>query len=379
MLAVVDKKNCCGCGACGDICPKQAITFKADEEGFWYPEVDKDKCVGCHLCEIICPLMKEYKPQTPRACYSAVNINIEERMASSSGGLFSLLIKRTIEDGGVVFGAAFDDNWMVRHSSADSIQDAYKFKGSKYVQSKVEGCYVEVRELLKNNRKVLFSGTACQIAALNSFLEKEYDNLLTVDVVCHGVPSPGIWNDYLKTIKSYKKISKINFRDKSTGWRNYSFSVDFSDGSKIKESHYSNTYMQGFLHDLYLRPSCHYCKFKEGKGGSDITLGDFWGIEKVNSDMDDNNGVSVVLVNTMKGEKAIKHITPLLSKVTYTQSIKCNSCIVKFTPEKKWRQSFWKQYGVDGLSKSVHDVISSIRPSLSRRIINSIKWFIKYR
>lgn len=375
MINITEKSNCCGCCACGDKCPKQAISFKTDAEGFWYPEVVNEKCIDCHLCEKVCPLLNlnQFQSKEPKTSFYAINNNEVERDNSSSGGIFIMLMKKTIKEGGVVFGATYDEEWMVHHTSADDLQDALKFQGSKYVQSKAEGCYNDVWKELKDGRRVLFAGTACQIAALKCFLDKEYDNLVTIDVVCHGVPSPGIWRNYLSELKTNKEIIAINFRDKSTGWRNYSLTVHFSDGSELKESHYKNLYMQGFLHDLYLRPSCHNCKFKEGKCGSDITLGDFWGIEKVRSEVDDDQGVSLVLANTPKGDHLIKTITPTIAEVSYSQAVQGNACIVRCTPENKWRKAFWEHYQNEGLVKSVKYVVQCQKPSLLKKVVVRIK------
>ena len=368
MINITDKHNCCGCNACGDICPKQAISFKFDNEGFWYPEVDMQKCIDCGMCEKVCPCLNVKEAKQPIRVFAAINPNEGIRMTSSSGGVFWMLVERIIGDGGVVFGAAFDNEWMVCHSSAESLGEAKEFRGSKYVQSRVNGCYKQVQDALKQGRKVLFSGTACQISALKEYIRKDYDNLFTVDVVCHGVPSPGIWNDYIKTLASSKTIKSINFRDKRTGWRNYVFSVQFSDGSELKESHNKNLYMIGFLHDLYLRPSCHSCKFKACSCGSDITLGDFWGIEKLVPEIDDNRGVSIVLINTPKGEEIIKALELSFIEVEYELAIKGNLCISIATPEPKWRTEFMERYeGKDGL-KAISIIVKTLRSSLIERI-----------
>lgn len=378
MIQIINKENCCGCNACGDICPKQAISFKNDNEGFWYPEVDMQKCIDCSLCEKICPCLNEKETHKPLEVYAAVNPDEEIRMKSSSGGVFWMLVEHTIGDGGVVFGAAFDDNeWMVCHSLAESLEEAKKFRGSKYVQSRVNGCYKEVQDALKLGRKVLFSGTACQIAALKEYLRKDHDNLLTVDVVCHGVPSPGIWNEYIKTLSSTKTIKNINFRDKRSGWRNYDFSVQFSDGSELKESHNKNLYMIGFLHDLYLRPSCHSCKFKACRCGSDITLGDFWGIGKVVPELDDDRGVSIVLINTFKGKGVINSLPFSYKEVNCEDAIKGNPCISIATPENRWRSEFMAKYKGNCRFDTISTIVKKMRPSLFERCLRKIKKIVR--
>lgn len=376
MIKIKEKSNCCGCQVCGDICPKQAITFKIDEEGFWYPEMDMQKCINCGLCEKICPCLNEKEQHDPIEVYAAVNTDEEIRMNSSSGGIFWRLVENTFGEGGIVFGASFDKEWQVCHSSAETIEEAKKFKGSKYVQSLVTGCYKQVLEDLKKGRKVLFSGTACQIAALKGYLRKDYDNLLTVDVVCHGVPSPGIWKEYIRSLNSSKTISSINFRDKRNGWRNYDFIVLFSDGTELRESHYKNIYMQGFLHDLYLRPSCHCCMFKAGKCGSDLTLGDFWGIEKVVPELDDNRGVSIVLINTHKGRTVTNTLPISYERVDPVTAIKGNPCILTATPEKKWRKKFMDMYEKRKRINAISIVVNKMQPTFIERMLIRIRRII---
>ena len=198
MIEIKDKKDCCGCSACVQRCPKQCITLKEDNEGFLYPIVDKKTCIDCGLCEKVCPILHQGEPQKPLKVYAAKNLNEEIRRQSSSGGIFTLLAEQVIQEGGVVFGARFDENWEVKHDYTETIEGLAVFRGSKYVQSRIEDNYKKAEEFLKQGRKVLFSGTPCQIAGLKRFLRKEYEELLTVDFVCHGVPSPGVWRKYLK-------------------------------------------------------------------------------------------------------------------------------------------------------------------------------------
>lgn len=373
MIEIKDKVNCCGCNVCGDVCPKQAISFKDDNEGFWYPEVDMQKCIDCGLCEKVCPCLNEKEQHEPFKVYAAINPNEETRRNSSSGGIFWELVNKTINEGGLVFGASFDNEWQVCHSAAATIDEAKKYLGSKYVQSRVTGCYKQVHDTLKDGRKVLFSGTACQIAALKGYLRNDYENLLTVDVVCHGVPSPGIWNDYIQNLIVSHAIKSINFRDKSDGWRNYGFSVKYSDDTELRESHYKNLYIQGFLHDLYLRPSCHSCLFKAGKCGSDITLGDFWGIEKVFPEMDDNRGVSIVLINSLKGKEILTDLPITIKEVKYEIAVKRNPCIIKATPHSDNRSLFMRKYLNGGGLSSIFSVQKRMKPSVLECWLRRIK------
>lgn len=298
MIHITDKKNCCGCSACVQRCPKQCISLTEDEEGFLYPYVNEESCVECGLCEKICPILNPQEETFPLQVIAAKNTNTEERLGSSSGGLFLPLAKSIINEGGIVFGADYDSNWEVHHVGVENISGLYALMMSKYLQSRIENTYKEAEKFLKCGRKVMFVGTPCQIAGLHGFLRhKVYPNLLTIDVVCHGAPSPGVWRQYLA--ETYSEEEFIKSRLKAAAGKN---TVLLSD------IHYDNVYMKGFLSNLYLRPSCHDCKCKDGKHHSDISLGDFWGIDKFNPSFDDDKGVSLVLINTPKGKEFLQKV-----------------------------------------------------------------------
>lgn len=298
MIHITDKKNCCGCSACVQRCPKQCISLTEDEEGFLYPYVNEESCVECGLCEKICPILNPQEETFPLQVIAAKNTNTEERLGSSSGGLFLPLAKSIINEGGIVFGADYDSNWEVHHVGVENVSGLYALMMSKYLQSRIENTYKEAEKFLKCGRKVMFVGTPCQIAGLHGFLRhKVYPNLLTIDVVCHGAPSPGVWRQYLA--ETYSEEEFIKSRLKAAAGKNSVLSSDI---------HYDNVYMKGFLSNLYLRPSCHDCKCKDGKHHSDISLGDFWGIDKFNPSFDDDKGVSLVLINTPKGKEFLQKV-----------------------------------------------------------------------
>lgn len=211
MIEIKDKSQCCGCNACVQRCPKQCIAMCEDEEGFLYPEVDEAICIDCGLCENVCPVINQADARIPLQVYAAKNTDEKIRMHSSSGGVFSILAEQTIKQGGVVFGARFDENWEVKHDYTETIDGVSVFRGSKYVQSKTGDTFKQAEQFLKQNRKVLFSGTPCQIVALKRYLKKEYENLLLVDFICHGVPSLGVWRKYLKQVIALT-CDKIRFR-----------------------------------------------------------------------------------------------------------------------------------------------------------------------
>lgn len=303
MISITYPKECCGCGACAQICPKQCISLKEDKEGFLYPTVDNSSCIDCGLCERVCPVINQNKPKKPIVTLAAVNSDESVRHASSSGGIFTLLAERTIDNGGVVFGAAFDENWDVKHICIDSKSELPKLRGSKYVQSIIGNCYKHAKTHLDTGQEVLFSGTPCQIAGLKRFLRKDYHNLKTMDIVCHGTPSPLVWRKYLDEVSSMYNIAQITdiqFRDKTEGWKNYSLLIKYKDkeGAEktFRETLNENIFMRCFLSNLSLRPSCYACPARNGKSGSDITLADLWGAENICPELYDDNGVSLVLL-----------------------------------------------------------------------------------
>lgn len=324
MIEIKDKSQCCGCSACVSACPKECISMQSDSEGFAYPVVDRKSCIGCGLCEKVCPFINPGQDRKPVKVYAAKNSDEVIRMKSSSGGVFYALAESVIKNGGVVFGARFDASWNVVHGYAETVDELYSLMGSKYVQSSIGKSYVQVEHFLKIGRQVLFSGTPCQTSGLMHYLKRKYDNLFTVAVICHGVPSPGIWRNYLdeeikrsdygknqiiekntvlSSSEDISEITDISFRDKISGWKNFSFvvrgkpAVETDKRSVLLSDIYkTNTFMKLFLSDLDLRPSCYACAAKGGRACSDIILGDFWGIENVLPDFDDDKGCSVLLI-----------------------------------------------------------------------------------
>lgn len=310
MITISQKEDCCGCGGCAQRCPRQCITMKEDKEGFLYPVVEESLCIDCGLCEKICHELNEYEKRMPTDIFAAINRDDCIRRQSSSGGVFHLLAERTIRNGGVVFGARFDDNWQVVIDYAETHEGITPFLGSKYVQARTEKSYIHAESFLKNGREVLFSGTPCQIAGLHHFLRKDYDNLVTVDFVCHGVPSLKVWEKYLfEVTENVKRANNIRFRSKRDGWKRFYFELTYEKDSQTVELssfHGTNHFMRAFLSDMILRPSCHNCKAKEGRSRSDITIADFWGVNAELPEMDDDKGTSLLIINTEKGERLIK-------------------------------------------------------------------------
>lgn len=370
MINIIDKHNCCGCSACAQRCPKQCVTMQEDDEGFLYPLVDKTTCIDCGLCEKVCPVLNQSDECKPIECFAARNPAEEVHTKSSSGGIFLPIAMAIINKGGVVFGARYNNKWEVEHASTDTLEGLDAFRGSKYVQSKIGTTYQEAEQSLREGHKVLFSGTPCQIAGLKKFLRKDYDNLITVDVVCHGVPSPMVWRDYICQLP-IEDVTEIRMKDKSTGWREYSFTLIKKDGTTaLIEKASENKYLMAFSRNLTLRHSCFACPAKAGKSGSDITLADYWGIENLMPQMDDNNGTSFVCANTRKGTEILNSLELQIESADYEASVPYNSCIYQSTPEPDNRAEFWDRYHHQGLRALKK--LKPVRQNMVKRIIKRI-------
>ena len=379
MIHITEPPNCCGCNACVQACPKHCIRMQEDSEGFLYPFVDRESCIDCGLCERVCPVINQNKPKKPVVTLAAVNSDKSVRLASSSGGIFTLLAERTIDNGGVVFGAAFDENWDVKHICIDSKSELPKLRGSKYVQSIIGNCYKEAKTHLSAGKEVLFSGTPCQIAGLKKFLHKEYKNLKTVDVVCHGAPSPMVWRMYLDEVSSMYNIAQITdikFRDKTEGWKNFSLSIKYKDkeGAEktFRETLNENVFMRCFLSNLCLRPSCYACPARDGKSGSDITLADLWGAENICPESDDDKGVSLILLRNKEFSLPgfVKKEIEYSKAVMYNPSIESDVAL----PDK--RDRFFRLLHRGGILKAT---VKCTTKSRFEVLIEKIIWNIKNR
>lgn len=376
MIEIRTKEDCCGCY---NICPKECITMESDNEGFWYPKIDKNKCINCNLCKKVCPIIN--KPNSflyEKKSYAVFNKNEKIRLESSSGGIFSLLAEYVINNYGSVYGAVFDEDFNVKHIKITSLQDIELLRGSKYVQSRINDIFKSIKFDLKNNKMVLFTGTPCQVAGLQSFLQKKYNNLILIDIVCHGVPSPLVWQQYIDELKqNYKQdIKSIYFRDKSTGWKTYSVKFLF-DKDEYKNIGFKDIYMKGFLNDIYLRPSCYNCNFKGIERVSDITVADFWGIENILPKMDDDKGTSLIVIHSEKGKQLFDELSEkmILNEVNLNEAIKYNSSMIKSVKYNEKRNSFFAELNS---GKELTDLIRKYtKISFEKRVKNKIKSIIK--
>jgi coenzyme F420-reducing hydrogenase beta subunit len=321
--------------------------MQEDSEGFAYPEVNLSTCIDCGQCETVCPYLRTVHEDETMACYASRSS--EHIGVSSSGGIFPLLASSFIKSGGMVVGAAFGDVRNVRHKCVDSMDELPELYGSKYVQSDTGDTFCEVERCLKAGRPVLYSGTPCQIAGLKGYLSEDYPQLLTIDVACHGVPSPGLWRRYVSAMEDKYKtgIDAANFRDKSGSWKRYA--VRYSAGQKsIRVNHSDDPYMLLFLQNVSLRPSCYDCSFRSSGSGSDITLGDLWNVASVAPELHDDKGASVIVVKTLKGLRMLEQVFPdAMREIDRNEAVAGNSGFAAALAVPELRGRFF-----DGLSEA---------------------------
>ena len=386
MIEIIDKKNCCGCWACVQQCPKQCISMIEDDEGFLYPKVDKGICINCHLCEYVCPIINTDAPRKPLETYAAINKDEQIRLESSSGGIFSAIAEYIINDGGVVFGAKFNDKWEVIHDYTETIDGLAQFRGSKYVQSQIGDNYKKAKQFLTSGRKVLFSGTPCQIAGLKSYLKKDYENLVTIDLICHGVPSPLILEKYKQEFlqnNPNEKIININFRSKLIGWNSSHTITDIYTNIKLYSLQKIN-YMKAFLYNAAINTSCLDCQFNKIPRIADITIGDFWGVDEYDKSLNDKNGLSIILINNEKGQNLLNKIDEIckLQEVPLDVATKRNPNIYSSSKAHKNREEFLDYVCIKNktLKSGVQKYIKTpIYIVIYRLLPQFMKDFIKYK
>ncbi len=332
MILFDNKNQCFGCTACEAACPFGAIAMKSDDEGFKYPEIKEELCVECGKCKSVCQIHSLKKQENIQAkFYAAQNKDDNVRAKSTSGGMFSIFAEQIVNEGGTVYGVAYSDDFQVVHKRSESKKGYEQFRGSKYAQSDLSGCFTMVKEDLNRGRKVLFSGTPCQIAGLNTFLynAKGRENLLLCEIICHGTPSPMIWKEHLAFLEKerHSKVVKYVNRSKVAGWHGHNEHVYFENGKSEYTTKLSNLYKDLFYAHLTIRPCCYSCKYTDFPRIADITIADFWGIENFHPDFDDNKGTSLLTINTEQG-------------MLYYDKLKENiSCI-----ESNWDEAFYDNH-----------------------------------
>lgn len=364
MELLKDKSNCCGCSACYNICPKKAINMCEDSEGFLYPQIDNNLCINCGLCNSVCAFQNGYNKRDVVKAYALKHKNFETRFSSRSGAAFILISDFILEQNGTIYGAAFNDDFSVAHKQATTKEERDKFKGSKYVQSEMGGTFKNIKTDLKNDKFVVFSGTACQVAGLYSYLKKtntSTEKLYTIDLVCHGVPSNKIWLEYLNYIReknSGNKITNADFRDKTMGWSTHYESV-WIDDKKITTKDYAAMFYQNDI----LRPSCYECKYTNTNRPADFTLADFWGIDRHFADFNDDKGVSLFIISSEKGLELFNNVKDNCDcrEVNIQDCTKANPNLRRTTFKPNDREDFWQMYYKRGFKKTF--------PAYKRKII----------
>ena len=376
MKKILEKSKCTGCTACVSICPTQAITMKTDKTGFKYPVINQTKCIDCGLCKKTCPVINTESNSALNICYGAYCKDEKYLSNSSSGGIFPLIADMILKENGIVIGAAFTENNELKHIAVSSETDLIKLKGSKYLQSDLHDIFTFIRKNV-SNKKILFVGTPCQVAGLKRIV-KNNQNLLCIDLICHGVPSPKLFAKYIKELetKYNDKLVMYDFRDKTTGWDTYSNTANFKTKKKT-ELQIENKYMKLFLSNIALRESCFNCNFKLGNKYSDLTLGDYWGVQKYYPNMYNKNGVSAIIVNTDQGREIIDKIKSQLKyqECKLEEILEGNESL-RLSSKKplKWEKFFQEidSLSIDKLSKKYIK-----RKSLIKKSLGKIKKIVK--
>ena len=365
--------SCTGCEACANVCPRGAIKMIRNTEGFAYPKIDVELCVKCGQCDEVCPTLnfvKSFPDELPKV-FAAINPDENARRHSSSGGVFSALSKIFLQEGGVVFGAAFDKNFHVVHTAAHTLDELKNLRGKKYAQSQIGDVYKQVKDALKV-RNVLFSGTPCQCAGLKSFLGEEPENLFTVDFICHGVPSPTIWENYIGTLGYAHEVRNVDFGSKKMGWKISHMEINFADQGHYLRQINKDPYGNAFLSGLSERPSCHVCKFKFPSVQSDLTLGDALGVQYYAPEMFDDKGTSLVVVHTAKGKEFFEQAELKTQPVDFIDLVMKNPRFITSTIPDERRKKFFTEYAkykykLSALQKYAEQDDAAVRQKVSEK------------
>lgn len=381
-MMIVEEKSCVGCKACADICPKDAILFEVNYEGFWYPQIDESKCIECGACKRVCPAVDTHmasadnrmEPET----YKVYHKDLDIRYNSTSGGLYSLVAEQFIKDGGYIVGCSYADDFnSARHIVGNTHKDLLKIRRSKYFQSDTEGIYKKVKELLIAGHKVLFSGSPCQVSALYGFLGKEYENIYTIDYICRGINSPLAYKAYIDELRSvyHSEIEEVHFKNKSRGWTNLGTYVKFTNGKEYYRNRDNDPWVSAYIRgNLYMRYCCENCKYKGFPRVADISMGDFWGLEFTEEER--KLGVSVAFVNTEKGDTLLKATKDqaYLEQREFAEAVNGNPALVScpiFNPKRK---DFFERIQSEPYSKVVWSLLEE---NQVKRVLKRVKSTIK--
>ena len=380
MIMSLDKEKCTGCFACVTVCPNKCIVMQDDAEGFWYPAIDNNKCVQCKLCERVCPVLNQLVSEfETKNAYAVVNCDENIRVQSSSGGFFSIVALYVLKNNGVVVGAMFNPDFQVSHAIVKSVSELYKLRGSKYVQSRVDDIYFDVKKYLDMGIQVLFTGTACQIQGLKAFLGiSRYTNLLLcIDIICHGVPSPKVWQAYIKRREtiSNSQTKLVSFRSKYSGWKKFALYFEFKNNTIYRETVHKDLFMRGFLADIYLRQSCYNCSFKTKNRISDFTIADLWGVEKIAPDIDDDKGTSLVIIQSKQGERIFDSLKNQMywREISFDAAIKCNKSMIYSALKPAKRADFFRELPQCIEIESL--IYKYIKPNIVKKIYLDIRHF----
>lgn len=371
----LDRKLCCGCGACSQICPTNAITMVEDEEGFLYPQVSSEKCVNCGLCDKACPVLhaqnNTYEKEQEIKAYGGYHQDEEIRKDSSSGGAFSLFAQWILKQGGKVYGCTLNEKQEAFHIGISSEDELYKLRGSKYVQSEIGDVYKEIKQDLEQDKYVFFVGTPCQAGGLHSFLGKKYEKLYICDFICHGVPSRSVFRSYIDWVEKTNndKVVGFRFRNKDKGWSQTGLqlgtNITLESGKEIRKYPcFQDAYMNGFLDDIYLRPACYQCSFKSlPKYYTDFTIADFWGVDKVDKSLNDQKGTSLILVHSQHGQELFDLVNDSFKykECDFEKAISRNKVLVKSAKQTKAREGFYATYKNAGFNAARKKYMTAIR------------------
>lgn len=376
-----NNKDCCGCEACANVCPKLAITMNPDKYGFIYPVINRDLCIDCGLCQKVCAFQNvPVTSEEPLEVFAATNKNEDIIKKSASGGVFGALASIVLKQNGVVFGCAWDSDMNPEHICIDILSDLKRLQGSKYVQSSMINTYIRVREQLRDGKYVLFTGTPCQVAALKSFLGNDYNNLITADLICHGVPNQAFFKDYIHYLESKLggRIIDLNFRDKSNGWSLLAKATLESNSRKYTRNipNSSSYYYTYFLYGDTYRDSCYNCKYAGGTRQGDFTMGDYWGVEKNHPEIETKYGVSALLVNSEKGMSLIDNIEKYvdLTPTTFKQVKSDNGQLCHPTPMSKKRNEIFNLW-IDGGAEAL---VRNFKITPQEKTLNIIRTYLPY-